>query len=127
VLNEKHTILATFGVARTCGYRNICNELVYFSVCNGQLHVKNQVSSVESGTVRVEFVRIVFHPLVSAIAVIKGKPGEAMTIVDTKTVVFFDPKRASGCMQYTSTTEKGWRIATTENKESKEKELVTNL
>jgi hypothetical protein len=79
-------------------------------------YVKNQVSSVESGTVRVEFVRVIFHPLVAAIAVIKGKPGEAMTIVDTKTVVFFDPKRASGrCMENTSTTEIGGESARKKN------------
>jgi Malectin domain len=102
VLNGEHTILANFGVARTCGYRNICNELVYFSVCNGQLRANNQVSKVQSGEIRIEFVRVVFHPLVAGIAVIKGEPGKALTIVDTKTVVFFDPKRENGCSLHTT-------------------------
>jgi hypothetical protein len=59
---------------------------------------------------------VVFYPLVAAIAGIKGKPSEAMTIVDTKTVVFLDPKRENEhCMQYTGTTENGGESATTKN------------
>jgi Malectin domain len=88
VLNGEHTILSNFGVARACGYRNICCEVVYFIVCNGQLSVNNQVSTIKNEKIRVEFVEVTFNPLVAGIALITGRSGEELSIPGCKKVVF---------------------------------------
>jgi Malectin domain len=91
VLNNAHTVLKNFDIPWLSGHRMIWNEVIYFSICAGQLYFQHQTSTVINSAVRLEFVSVKFWPHVAAVVLFKGEAGEGKPIIGTRTVIFFDP------------------------------------
>jgi Malectin domain len=97
-LNGQHTLLADLDFYTECGYHIACNQIFYFKVCKNTLHYAGQSSTLwdvnkVSVTIRMHSV----NAIINGILLVKGIPGEGLSVVGTKTLFYFDPKNKVQC------------------------------
>jgi hypothetical protein len=79
---------------------NVCNEIFYFSICEGVLWFGKQQSTVVGNTIRLQFETVskqTAAAVISGIVLYKGQLNDGKEIFGTKTVLWFDPKREHKC------------------------------
>jgi Malectin domain len=97
-LNGQHILLEDLNLYAECGQSNACNQIFYFKVCNGALHYVGHTSTlwnVEKVNVNVKMHTI--NAIINGILLVKGEPGEGLSVVGSKTVFYFDPKHKRQC------------------------------
>jgi Malectin domain len=95
-LNQNLLVLSSFDPVRECGGGNVCNRVIYFSVCRGVITYKGKKSAFTGSSLVLTFQSI-YNGVIgfaSGVALVKGKAGDGKSIVGTKTVFFFDPLQA---------------------------------
>jgi Malectin domain len=98
VLNGAHTVLSNFDMFAECGQYNVCNQAIYFCVCQNTVHWNGTQSSIVYNQLDVEFVSITSDAVVDGILLMKGNAGEAKTIIPKKSIIFFDPAYQRKCV-----------------------------
>jgi Malectin domain len=91
VLNGAHKLLDNFDMCATCGQYNVCNQAFYFNVCNGMLTWNGETSMIVDGQVTLTFISEAYNAVVDAFFLMKGKAKDALTIIPSRDVIFFDP------------------------------------
>jgi Malectin domain len=100
VLNGKHTVLDDFDMYKECGDQNVCNKAIYFHVCNGILYFNNVAGpTIIYDELDVEFIPVTLNAVIDGIMLVKGKVGEAFSVVKWKDIVFFDPRFQRKCVK----------------------------
>jgi Malectin domain len=97
-LNGQHILLEDLDFYADCGYNTACNQIFYFKVCKKTLHYAGQSSTLWNEKKVVVTIRnLAVNALINGILLVKGKLGEGLPIVGTKTVFYFDMKNKVKC------------------------------
>jgi Malectin domain len=98
VLNGFHILLDKFDICATCGQYNVCNQAFYFTVCNGKLYWEGEASVINYDQVGLTFISQKVNAVVDAILLMKGAAGDALPIIESKNIIFFDPAYETKCV-----------------------------
>jgi Malectin domain len=101
-LNGNIQVLTNFDIYDECGHQNICNQIVYFSICEGVLYWTRNgdsgTSSVVNGTVSVSFDQVTTNAVIGGIMLVSGNTGDSKTVVSNRDIIYFDPVKERRCM-----------------------------
>jgi Malectin domain len=99
-LNGNAVILPLYDPFARCGLFKICNEIVYFHICDGMMYWRGQggdewtSSKVVNSTVSLYFDK---YGYVDAVLLAKGNAGDTQVVIKDKTILFFDPVDERKC------------------------------
>nr|ACH56912.1 hypothetical protein [Simulium vittatum] len=101
VLNNRHAVLRNIDLFDECGQYNVCNQVIYFSVCNGVMYLNGESSSLPyyDQKLSIDFVNKNHRAsaVVDGLLLMKGRIGQAKTIIPAKSVIYFDPAYFRRC------------------------------